>query len=113
LRGPQGKQGKQGKQGNPGTSLGAGIVIANQQCTENPVPADLGAQRSCVATCPNGYVATGGGYELGSLFESLAIVRSTGPNPLNGSPTGWSVGIQFIDVGQQVDYTARALCAPA
>jgi hypothetical protein len=93
--------------------VGANLVRVVEPCVENPdEPGDIGAEATCVASCPPGHAATGGGFEVGPVFFSFADVRSSVPNPSNGDPTGCAVQIQFIDVGQQVDYSAYALCLP-
>jgi hypothetical protein len=105
----RGRRGRRGHQGPPGPPLGAFIEVVEEDCQ---VDGAIGQVLACEADCPTGYVASGGGFNVGEVLETLGTVRHSEPILDGGRPVGWSVSIEFFDVGQDFDYTAYAICVP-
>lgn len=113
-QGPKGPDGPSGPTGPGGPPAGASVVVVNEACVfpdGNPAGSE-GATDECVASCPSGYVATGGGYDGPPLLD-LARVRSTRPD-LNGDnmPVGWTTVVQFIKAPWNIEVTTYAICVP-
>ena len=62
---------------------------------------------------PDGYVATGGGYDGPTFIDALGYVRSSYP-VLNGDdlPVGWTTVMQFLDTPWTFDVTTYVICVP-
>ena len=99
-QGPQGPQGLQGIQGVQGAAFtptfqfvsSDGVAIA---ATEAP----LGVVTDSVS-CPEGFVATGGGFQLGTAESTTAAaVSQNAPVMVDGVATGWQV---VLDIEQPV-----------
>lgn len=109
--GPEGPNGPSGPTGPDGPPAGASVVVSPQDCT---FPVDvIGATDGCEASCPPGYVATGGGYKMGAGFLD-SVGRVTASRPLqNGDdlPIGWITEVEYLDaIGFSI--TTYAVCVP-
>jgi hypothetical protein len=109
-RGRRGKKGKQGPQGPAGPVSGSDAVLSQQECPL--VPDVVGATDGCQATCPDSYVAVGGGYK-GPTIAQLGRVNSSfplqsGQNP----PNGWETQVEYLAVGQGFTLTTYVICLP-
>ena len=122
-RGRRGKKGKKGAEGPAGPSgptgpdgppAGASVVVVVETCEfpDGDPSGSIGATDECVASCPSGYVATGGGYDGPPLLD-LARVRSVRPD-LNGDnvPVGWTTVVQFIQSPWNIEVTTYVICVP-
>ena len=102
------QQGPQGPAGPPGPALETLEVVANSSAVEN---SDDGFDLKVAhAFCPNGSVATGGGYRIGAsrAVTAQATVTSFGAlasDTVPGSTIGWGVtaiapvGVGFWELG--------------
>ena len=108
-RGGRGERGKRGKQGPSGPRAGSGVRLVTQECNEDGTPQAIVA---CVAECPSGFIASGGGFSAPSLLESLGIVRTSRPSVEGNKPVGWKVSIQFFNLSQSFTWEAYAVCLP-
>lgn len=109
--GPNGPNGPSGPTGPDGPPAGASVVVVNEACSL-PDVIDLGAIDGCEATCPDGYVAVGGGYQGPSVFEDIGHVVATRP-VLNGDdlPVGWVTEVEYLRfLGFNI--TTYAICVP-
>lgn len=110
-RGKRGKPGRNGRNGAPGPRAGSGIKVVTQPC--DPEELAAGQSHVCTASCGDGFVATGGGYDVGALLPNLAVVRVSEPAlDSNDVPQGWSVQIHAI-LNFDPDYTVYAVCIPS
>lgn len=113
-RGKKGKQGPQGPQGPAGPVSGADAVLVREPCTFSvATEQEVGSTDGCTATCDNGYVAVGGGFEGPTFIESVGHVMSsfptqTGTNP----PDGWRTVVEYLDFGQEFDVATYVICLP-
>lgn len=113
-QGPEGPNGPGGPTGPDGPPAGASVVVESNACSfpdGNP-PGSAGATDECVASCPSGYVATGGGYD-GPPLTDLARVRSTLPD-LNADdvPVGWTTVVEFLKTPWTFNVTTYVICVP-
>jgi hypothetical protein len=116
-RGRRGKKGRKGPSGPPGPEgpsgppAGASVWVVNEVCDFPDV--GVGARDGCEATCPEGYVATGGGYQMGANFlDSLGRVTASRPVQAgNDLPTGWVAEVEYLDV-TGFSITTYAICVP-
>lgn len=106
-RGPQGPEGQQGPTGPAGPKGDKGdsgatnvrVISATTTMSDGLNPASV--------ACPDGTVATGGGYWLGHENNNAAMSRPHVSS--TGVPTGWEVAI-FNDRGTQF-VIVYAVCA--
>lgn len=112
--GPDGPNGASGPTGPDGPPAGASVVVVNEACIfpDGSPPGSVGATDECVASCPPGYVATGGGYD-GPAATDLARVRSVLPD-LNGDdvPVGWTTVVEFLQLPWDFEVTTYVICVP-
>jgi hypothetical protein len=110
-KGPKGPSGPSGPTGPSGPPAGASVVVEVEECSFPDVGA-LGATDGCEAPCKSGYVATGGGYQMGEGLHSIGRVISSRP-VLNGQnqPVGWIAEAEYLDV-IGFDITTYAICVP-
>lgn len=111
-RGKRGKPGRNGKNGAPGPRAGAGIKVVTEVCD----PPELAQDQShdCTISCGSGFVATGGGYDVGDLLPSLIIVRASMPDlDADNVPQGWTVQIRAINPFNPGPFEIYAVCVPA
>jgi hypothetical protein len=107
-QGPKGDQGAQGQKGDPGTA----------SLTQITKSANGTGTFSAQAVCATGYVATGGGFEVGgSDSTKIAVIISKPIVVASGADAGkaaWLVTANYIGSGSQNGYTLTAyvLCAP-
>lgn len=110
--GPNGPEGPSGPTGPDGPPAGASVQVVNEPCTF-PDVGGIGATDGCEASCPAGYVATGGGYQMGAnFFDNLG--RVTGSRPVqNGDdlPSGWITEVEYFTV-TGFSITTYAICVP-
>jgi hypothetical protein len=113
---PQGPVGSQGPVGPQGPQGPAG-VSGFSQVTGAPVLISPRAQTTGTATCPEGAVALGGGYEV--VVQSNAKDRdpelSHGPQVLASYPAGqsWVVTLANPDSRYTISLRVHATCATA
>lgn len=110
--GPEGPSGPSGPTGPDGPPAGASVVVVNEACSFPNVGAP-GATDGCEAACPGGYVATGGGYQMGAgFFDSLGRVTASRPDQ-NGDdlPIGWITDVEYFTV-TGFSITTYAICVP-
>ena len=112
----QGPQGPPGVQGPPGPALETLTVSANSSAVED---SDDGFDLKLAhAFCPDGSVATGGGYRIGASRAVTAQVTVTtlgalSSDPIPGSTIGWGVtAIAPVGVGSW-ELGASAVCQGA
>lgn len=112
--GPEGPNGPSGPTGPDGPPAGASVVVVQEPCTfpDGTPPGSDGAVDECVASCPSGYVATGGGYN-GTSVTTFSRVRSSYPD-LNGDdvPVGWTTEVEFIATPWTFNVTTYVICVP-
>ncbi|MDQ2651940.1 MAG: hypothetical protein M3Z20_02750 [Chloroflexota bacterium] len=112
-RGKRGKQGAQGPQGPAGPVSGSDAVLVKKTCTlgaDNN--GELEAVEGCTATCDNGFVAVGGGYEGPTVFEALGRVISSFPTQSGQNPpNGWETRVGYIAIGD-FDVKTYVICLP-
>lgn len=110
--GPAGPDGPSGPTGPDGPPAGASVVVVPQDCVFPDVVA-LGATDACQASCPDGYVATGGGYQMGTgFFDSIGRVTASRPDQ-NGDdlPVGWTTEVEYFTlIGFAL--STYAICVP-
>lgn len=109
------KRGKRGRRGHSGPLAGANAQVVSETCLlpavgEEP---EIGDVAQCVATCPDGFVAVGGGYEGPKFIDALGIVLASFPDQEAGESVGWVTQVEFLDVGQEFNVTTYAICLPA
>ena len=109
--GRRGRRGRRGHPGSPGPFAGTFVNVVDEDCTET---SGGGANEviACEALCPNGFVASGGGFNVPSVLQSLGTVRHSEPIMNGTQPVGWSVSLEFFNAGQTFNYTAYAICIP-
>lgn len=108
--GPEGPNGPSGPTGPSGPPAGASVTVNTQDCSFTNGPP--GATEGCEAPCPDGYVATGGGYQMGDGFHSIGRVIASRPVQ-NGQdqPIGWATDVEFFGaVG--FDISTYVICVP-
>lgn len=111
-KGPEGPNGPGGPTGPGGPPAGASVVVESQACVFPDVGA-LGATDGCEASCPAGYVATGGGYQMGAgFFDSLGRVTASRPAQSGDDlPVGWTTDVEYFSlIGFSL--TTYAICVP-
>jgi hypothetical protein len=114
-RGRRGKRGKRGHTGPSGPPSGADVQIISETCllpAEGETP-QVGDVAECVAACPDGFVASGGGHQGPTFIDALGFLRSSFPDQQGGSPVGWVTQVEFLDIGQEFNVTTYAVCLPA
>lgn len=107
-QGPRGPQGPQGPEGPPGADAEGGFntVTTNRQVIGGGVGA---TGLIATADCPDGSVATGGGFAVGT-FEPYTVVYST-PVVETAHPVGWQVKVQFAsNTTAESSLTAYVVC---
>lgn len=113
-RGKKGPKGPSGPSGPSGPPAGSGIKVVPKECIfpdGDPAP-NVGVTDECVATCPPGYVATGGGYD-GPPLTDLARVKATMPDLNNDDvPVGWKTVVEFLQLPWDFEVTTYAICVP-
>ncbi|MET8945838.1 hypothetical protein ABZX30_20200 [Streptomyces sp. NPDC004542] len=107
--GPQGPVGATGPQGPAGASGLAGVHVVTAS-------KDVGVldMVDVDATCPDGEIATGGGWYLpGGSAQSYGSELHSNPILSGTTPVGWTAG--FLNGGYEPHYTASvyAICAKA
>jgi Collagen triple helix repeat (20 copies) len=122
--GPAGATGPAGPAGPAGPTGPAGVVgeVYEQNSVSFPVGLTPPGIESVSVTCPQGYVATGGGFGLsgpqgigGNATEKWIPVFDDATTP-NGVPSGWEVGLAETGTAGNVpgNYVLNAYvyCAP-
>lgn len=114
-QGPEGPNGPGGPTGPDGPPAGSSVVVVTEPCSfpdSDPAPG-AGVTDACVASCPSGYIATGGGYDGPTFLNALGSVRSSYP-VLNGDdlPVGWTTVMEFIQTPWTFDVTTYVICVP-
>lgn len=94
----------------PAPPVGANIQVATQVCA-NASDTDPDVV-PCNVNCPAGFVASGGGFNVGDFLENLGTVRASQPILSGGRPVGWTVSLEYFNIGQTFNYTVYALCLP-
>lgn len=105
--GPQGPAGPTGSQGPAGAPGLAGVHVVT--VSKNVGVLDV---VDVAATCPDGEIATGGGWYLpGSDAQSYGSELHSNPILSGTTPVGWTAG--FLNGGYEPYYTASvyAICA--
>lgn len=110
-KGPNGPGGPSGPTGPDGPPAGASAVVVNEACSFPD--AGVGATDGCEASCPAGYVATGGGYQMGTGFlNSLGRVTASRPAQNGaGLPVGWITNVEYFTI-TGFALTTYAICVP-
>ncbi len=116
-QGPGGPGGPSGPTGPDGPPAGATVEVVTKKCTfpdGNPSSDDIeiGDTDTCVIACPEGYVATGGGFE-GASITTLGRVRSSYPDLNNDDlPVGWITVVEFVQTPWEFEVITYAICVP-
>ncbi|MEU0602495.1 hypothetical protein ABZ484_30340 [Streptomyces sp. NPDC006393] len=96
-------------QTNPTPPTGGGITGAEVVTAEGSVPP--GSAINAQADCPEGKVATGGGFLIGTTFTATPL--GSYPTPLGANPpTGWAVAAQNASDTTST-FTVYAVCVDA
>ncbi|MEU9478051.1 hypothetical protein [Streptomyces sp. NPDC048191] len=104
--GPKGDTGAAGPAGAPGVAGVHVVTVSKEVAVLDMVDVD--------ATCPDGEIATGGGWYLpGTAAQSYGSELHSNPILSGTKPVGWTVG--FMNGGNEPRYTASvyAICAKA
>jgi hypothetical protein len=104
------RRGPRGKRGRPGPRAGSGVELVTNECTNTSTAENQ--ELACTVPCPAGFIASGGGFNVGDVLETLGSVRHSEPTTTNGRPDGWSVTLEFFDIGQEFTYSVYAVCLP-
>ena len=109
--GPNGPSGPSGPTGPDGPPAGASIIVETQDCSFPDVGAP-GATDGCEASCPSGYVATGGGFQNGTGLQNIGRVIASRPSQ-NGQdqPIGWVTEVEYLQI-IGFDVTTYVICVP-
>ena len=101
---------RRNRRNTPVPPVGANIQVVTQVCSnESSTDSDV---VPCEVHCPAGFVASGGGFNVGDFLENLGTVRASEPITSGGRPVGWSVSLEYFNLGQTFDYSVYALCLP-
>lgn len=106
LTGPAGPTGPQGPAGPAGGLPASGIQVVRVASEQIPV----GLNSAVTASCPEGTLAVGGGFE-DVQTPGIRVFRSTTVITAN-KPTGWHVGFKNESV-IPLNVYAIVVCAPA
>lgn len=114
-RGRRGKKGKQGPQGPAGPVSGSDAVLVTEPCTFSVADSSgVGTTDGCTATCANGFVAVGGGFQGPAFIDAIGHVVSSFPTQTGSNPPdGWETTVEYLDFGQSFDVTTYVICLPA
>jgi hypothetical protein len=103
--GPAGADGPAGPEGPPGPAGGlAGVEIARERVLLAPATITR-----AIVTCPDGKIATGGGFSSTAGLSGLVNVRSSSPSAQNLGQ--WSASWFNNHPTQEVDVDVYAVCA--
>lgn len=105
--GPQGPQGDPGPQGVPGPQGDPGVsgFTQTQQVFGDAVTVAAGNVGTAYASCPAGWVGTGGGYVIVTYTGLIPPVVLTS----TGGPSGWTAALTNALPGITTDVKFRAL----